>query len=276
MLPASRTTAFSFLLAGVLTAGGALAPAHAQTTQAQAAGNGWTFPTEWQGGGIVIVAPRYEGSRSYRVIGLPIVAPAGFGEGRVEVKGSDDVRLRVLSLNGLELGAVTGWRFGRDEDDGSRLRGLGDIDGGLAIGGYAAYRLGVVSAFAAYSHQATGDDTGGLLRFGLESRLPMTGRMTLTALAGATWASDDYMRAYFSVTPAQAARSGLASYSATAGIKDVHVGVSAEIPLADLWTLRLIGRYARLVGDAADSPIVERQDQFTGGVGLTYRFSLGR
>lgn len=276
MLPGSRTTALSFLVAGVLTAGGALAPAHAQTTQAQAAGSGWSFPTEWQGGGIVIVAPRYEGSRSYRVIGLPIVAPVGIGDGRVDVKGPDDVRLRVLSLNGLEVGAVTGWRFGRDQDDGARLRGLGDIDGGLALGGYAAYRLGVVSAFAAYSHQATGDNTGGLLRFGLESRVPMTGRMTLTALAGATWASDDYMRSYFGVSAAQAARSGLSTYSASAGIKDVHVGLSAEVPLADVWTMRLFGRYARLVGDAADSPIVERQDQLSGGVGLTYKFSLGR
>lgn len=276
MPPAVRSAALPFLLAAAFIAGGAAAPATAQTTQAQSAGNGWTFPTEWQGGGIVIVAPKYEGSRNYRVIGFPIAAPAGTGESRIQVKSADDVRIRVLSLNGLELGAVTGWRFGRDREDGPRLRGLNDIDDGLALGGYAAYRLGMVSAFASYSHQATGDETGGLLRFGLESEIKLKGAMAVTALVGATWASDDYMRSYFSVTPAQATRSGLAAYSATAGIKDVHVGLSAEIPLAQLWTLRLIGRYARLVGDASDSPIVEQKDQFTGGVGLTYRFSLGR
>jgi outer membrane scaffolding protein for murein synthesis (MipA/OmpV family) len=35
-------------------------------------------------------------------------------------------------------------------------------------------------------------------------------------------------------------------------------------------------RYSRLVGDAADSPIVETEDQFTGLVGLSYKFDLGR
>ncbi len=243
---------------------------------ARASGSGWSWPTEWQAGGIVVGTPNYEGSRNYRAIGLPIIAPVVSGESRVQVKAPDDVRLRLISLEGFELGAVTGWRFGRDQDDGARLRGLGDVDGGLALGGYAAYRFGMVSAFASYSHQATGDETGGLLRFGLETRIPMSGRMTLTALGGATWASDDYMQSYFGVSAAQATRTGLSAYSASAGIKDVHVGLNAELPLADVWTLRLTGRYARLVGDAADSPIVERQDQLTGGVGLTYKFSLGR
>lgn len=271
MLPAVRNAATSFVFgAGLIAAG--------QVALAQAPASDWSFPTDWQAGGIVIVAPKYEGSRDHRVIGLPIIAPAGTGEGRVQVKGADDVRIRLVTLHGLEVGAVTGWRFGRDEEDGRRLRGLGDVDGGLALGGYAAYRLGMVSAFAAYSHQATGDETGGLLRFGLESRMPVSGfgRTMLTATVGATWASEDYMRSYFGVSAAQSARSGLAAYDANAGIKDVHVGLSAEIPLAEVWTLRLMGRYARLVGDASDSPIVERQDQLSGGVGLTYRFSLGR
>jgi MipA family protein len=194
----------SGLAAGLVSAG--------QVTSAYATGADWSFPTEWQAGGIVIVTPKYEGSRDHRVIGLPIVAPAGMGESRVQVKGADDVRLRLVSLHGLELGAVTGWRFGRDEDDGRRLRGLGDVDGGLALGGYAAYRFGMVSAFASYSHQATGDETGGLVRFGVESRMPVAGKTTLTAMVGATWASDDYMRSYFGVSSAQSVRSGLAAY----------------------------------------------------------------
>jgi outer membrane scaffolding protein for murein synthesis (MipA/OmpV family) len=33
-------------------------------------------------------------------------------------------------------------------------------------------------------------------------------------------------------------------------------------------SLKLSGRYSRLVGDAADSPIVENENQFYGGVSL--------
>ena len=66
---------------------------------------------------------------------------------------------------------------------------------------------------------------------------------------------------------------GPAVYLPSAGFKDVHVGAIATIDLNDRWTLMLIGRYARLIGDAADSPIVETENQFYGGAALTYKFS---
>lgn len=235
-----------------------------------------SLPTEWNVGGIVITAPRYEGSRDHGVMGVPFVAPAGAGEGRLQFKAPDDVRLRLVSLHGIELGPVAGWRFGRDEDDGRRLRGLGDVDGGLVLGGYAAWRLGPVAAFASFNNGVTGDDTGGLLRFGLEADSRMPRGVRLTTTLGATWASDDYMRAYFGVSSFQAARSGLAAYRAEAGIKDVFGSISAEIPVAERWSLLAFGRYAHLVGDAAASPIVEREAQLSGGLGLTYRFSVSR
>ncbi len=49
-----------------------------------------------------------------------------------------------------------------------------------------------------------------------------------------------------------------------------------RIDLNDRWTLMLIGRYAHLIGDAADSPIVETENQFYGGAALSYKFSIGR
>ena len=52
--------------------------------------------------------------------------------------------------------------------------------------------------------------------------------------------------------------------------------LSTDIPVADLWSLKLGARYAQLLGDAADSPIVEAESQFTGFVGLTYKFSIAR
>jgi outer membrane scaffolding protein for murein synthesis (MipA/OmpV family) len=50
--------------------------------------------------------------------------------------------------------------------------------------------------------------------------------------------------------------------------------LSSDIALDQRWTLKLTGRYSHLVGDAADSPIVETESQFYGGVGLTYRFDV--
>jgi MipA family protein len=233
--------------------------------------------TDWQVGGFVFVAPKYEGAKDYEVRGAPFIAPAGLGEtSRVQFRGPDDLRFRVLEFNGFEAGPLVGWRFDRDDNDAARLRGLGDVDGGFVAGGYAAYNLGPLKPFVSYHHQLSGDDTGGLIRFGAEARVPLTPGLSVLATAGASYADDDYMDAYFSVTPGQSAASvaGLAVYDAEASIKDVYFGLTTDVPLSDVWTLKLSGRYSRLVGDAADSPIVEDENQFFGGLGLSYRFNI--
>ena len=226
---------------------------------------------------MVLVAPKYEGSKDYQVLGVPLVAPAGSSEfGFIQFRGPEDIRLRVINFNGFEAGPLTGWRFDREEDDAARLTGLGDVDGGIVLGGYATYRFGAFSPFVSYSHQVTGDDTGGLLRFGAEAPVTIIGGVKMIGQVGATWADDDYMDAFFSVNAAQAAASTLGPYDAGSGIKDVYIGLNADVPLSSQWNLKLIGQYSRLVGDAADSPIVESEDQFFGGLGLTYKFTIDR
>jgi outer membrane protein len=259
---------------GLYVTAGVAALCASSAAQAQS----WSLPTEWRVGAIGIVTPKYEGSSSYRVMGAPYLAPAGLsdGDGWLQFKGPDDIRIRLLQQSGFELGPVVGWRFGRDEEDGKRLAGLGDVEGGLVVGGYAAYRMGPLAAFASYQHQVTGDETGGQLRLGLEARSKINPWLTLTGTVGTTWANNDYMDSFFGVSASQSVTSGLARYDAGAGIKDVFLGLGAEMPLDDRWTLSVSGRYSRLVGDAADSPIVETENQLTGMVGLTYKFSFTR
>jgi MipA family protein len=233
-----------------------------------------------QVGGAVTVGPKYEGSKEYEVRGFPIIAPAGTpgaeDSGFVQFRGIDDIRFRALHSNGFEFGPLAGYRFGRDEDDADRLTGLGDVDGGVVVGGYAAYDFGFLKPFLSYHHQVTGDDSGGLIRFGAEKRWMIASGAALTAVAGASYASDDYMDAYFTVTATQSAASGLAAYDADAGLKDVYLSLGADIPLTDVWSLKLGAKYAHLLGDTRDSPIVETEHQFSGLLGFTYRFSMAR
>lgn len=231
-----------------------------------------------QVGGAAVVKPKYEGSKDYEVTGFPIIAPAGGdGDGVVQFRGLDDVRLRLINPNGFEAGVLGGYRFGREDDDADRLLGLGDVDGGLVVGGYAAYNFGFAKPFISYHHQVTGD-SGAWLRLGAETKIPLVDGIALTAIAGATYANNDYMDSYFSVSPTQAGNSvaGLGVYDAGAGFKDVYLSLGTTVPLTPDWSLKLAGQYTRLIGDAADSPIVESQDQFTGLVGLTYKFSIER
>jgi len=258
---------------GVMMALASLTP----TTAAAQSGSDpfGAFGDRWQVGGLVFVSPKFEGGRSYQVTGFPFVAPVGLGDnGIVQFKGADDVRFRVFQFSGFEFGPVAGYRFGRDEDDAVRLDGLGDIDGGLVLGGFAAYRTGPLAFSVSYHHQATGDDTGGLVRFAAEYGFKPSAGFKLTASLGANYATEDYMTSFFGVNAAQAVN--LPIYSPDAGFKDVYVGATASIDLTDRWTLLLMGRYSRLVGDAADSPIVETENQFYGGAALSYKFNWGR
>jgi MipA family protein len=231
------------------------------------------FGDRWQVGGFVYVSPTYEGGKSYEVVGFPFAAPAGFGEdGALQVKALDDIRFRLIRAGAFEFGPLAGYRFGRDESDATRLAGMGDIDGGFVVGAFGTYRAGPFAASISYHHQATGDDTGGLIRFGIEHAQRLSPALKITTSIGTNYASEDYMTNFFGVSAAQAGL--LPIYNASAGFKDVHAGITASLDLNDQWTLLLIGRYSRLIGDAADSPVIETENQFYGGLGLSYKFNL--
>ena len=136
--------------------------------------------------------------------------------------------------------------------------------------------MGAVDFDAAYIDKVTGDESGFELRFGAETTRQVTERVKVVARVGTTFASDDYMQTYFGVTPTQAAssRAGLPVYDPDAGIKDVYVELGSEIALGERWLLKPGGRYGRLVGDAGDSPIVENENQFSGVLGMGYKFHL--
>ena len=230
----------------------------------------------WNLGGIVTVSPEYEGSNSYKVRGFPLIFPStGTASKYVDVRGADDVRIKLLNHEKLEAGPLLGYRFDRDEDDGDRLVGLGDVEGGLVVGAFARYALIPSLYFGlSYHRTVTGDVDGGQLRFGLEYKTALSSNVTFSARTGATYADDEFMQSYFGVTAAQAARSvaGLSAFNAEAGIKDIYFGVGTSIALSDRWTVSLNGNYSRLLGDAADSPVIETEDQFSGSALIKYKF----
>ena len=237
-------------------------------------------------GGAAIVKPKYEGSDEFETIPIPIIIPK-FGETveengsaitevrkRVNFRGLDEIRIRVLGGERFHAGAVTGYITKRDQDDGRLLRGLGDIDGGLVAGAYTGFTLGAFQFDAAILEKVTGDDSGPEFRFGVETTQQITERTRIVARVGTTFASDDYMQTYFGVTPTQSrdSKAGLAAYTPDAGIKDVFFEIGGTMDLSDRWLLKAGGRYGRLLGDAADSPVVETENQFSGVLGLGYRF----
>ena len=84
-----------------------------------------------------------------------------------------------------------------------------------------------------------------------------------------------YHRGSFGVTPASATTSGLAAYDPGGGVQSVGVTAGYHRMLGKNWGIALYGRYDRLVGDAADSPITRElgsRSQPSAGIALSYTF----
>lgn len=94
-----------------------------------------------------------------------------------------------------------------------------------------------------------------------------------------TFGDDRYHRAYFGVTPDAALASGLSAYNPKGGVQSVGVTAGYLRQLSRRWGVAVYGRYDRLVGDAADSPVVRQlgtRDQPSAGIALTYTFGGNR
>lgn len=84
-----------------------------------------------------------------------------------------------------------------------------------------------------------------------------------------------YQRAFFGVTPAQAAATGLPLFRPGGGVQSMGGTAGLTYQFSRRWGVMTYARYDRLVSDAADSPVVRQfgsKNQFSGGVGLTYTF----
>ena len=232
---------------------------------------------DWQFrlGALGAYGPEYEGSDAYEFSVFPLI----------EVEYRERFFLSpargagvVLVDDAIQLEVAVGYAFGRDEDDSDDLTGLGDVDGGAVAIVDAEYSLVEqeilpgLSFGARFEHQFTGDDTGFTLGADIGYRHAVNRRFFLRPSIGAVYASGEYMDAYFGVSPSQSAGSGLTAYNPSSGFKSAGATLAAFYQLNRNWGTNAILTYSRLLGDAADSPIVEDENQYRALLGLVYRF----
>lgn len=109
---------------------------------------------------------------------------------------------------------------------------------------------------------------------------PLSRGVLVSLIATARHVDDDYARYYYSVSPAQAARSGLPRYAAKGGWTNLGVNMLGAFDLdGDVLNggLALVGfgGYNRLLGDAKRTPYTSIRgdaDQWLAGAGVAYTF----
>lgn len=211
--------------------------------------------------------PTFEGAKGHEWSALPYFSVTYDDTYSIGVGG---LSARLYNGEVLGLTAKIGYDFGRAEDDDPHLAGLGDIKGGASLGFGVDYEAGPLDLYAELE-RSFGDGDGVVGTFGAEISRPV-GQFLLGADLSATWVDENHMQSYFGVTAGQSASSGLPAYEAGAGFKSVDLELSAAYMLSDTWMLQGQVEIGRLIGEAADSPIVQDNTQTSAGIFVAYKF----
>ncbi|HKT17289.1 MAG TPA: MipA/OmpV family protein [Stellaceae bacterium] len=227
---------------------------------------------EWEiavgGGGGVL--PAYEGSNSLRF------APALLLDVRYRdiffVSSGEGVGVNLLHGDYYRAGVALAFDPGREHNAATRLSGTGNIDPAPEPKIFAQFAIvPVVFTFdlryRATSQQGFVGDVG--------VYMPVIGNKTVQVFVGpsVTFADDDYMNTYFGVTPRHAApHSQFPTFQAHGGFKNANFGLTALYHFTDHWFVDLDAGIERLLGSAADSPLIQTKWGVGANAEIAYEF----
>jgi MipA family protein len=216
--------------------------------------------TRWGFGLAAQYGPEYPGSGKSSVSPSPLI----------ERLSEDEVfyadlqtgpRIGLTEDSPVELGLAIDFRSGRDRADlDESLRGLGEVDLAIEVGGYVAWEL---ESFLLRMDALTdvSDAHGGfIVTPAVEWYSDASQRSRINLGLGLDWTSKDYQRSYFGVSGAQTAATGLASFNASAGLSRAFIQAGLAFDLNRDWAISSVLGYSRWLGDAKDSPITRRGD----------------
>lgn len=186
---------------------------------------------------------------------------------------TNGVGINLSRTPGLAYGVRLTADLGRKASDSSELRGLGDVEAAIEVGGFANWQVTDSLSVVSSIRYGSGNDKNGLVaHLGVSHRLAIATDWSLGSQLVVSAANEEAMRSYFGVSATQSAASGLAVYTPSAGLRDARFGVTLMHRWSPQVNVMLGASFTRLLGDAGDSPVVRDKDypSFIGGV--TYAF----
>jgi outer membrane protein len=224
------------------------------------------------------VVPAFEGAKVYQIWPYPIIAVRKAGTPRDFTAPRDGFSFALVNIGQFRFGPTAKVGLPRDEsDDPAALRGLGDVPWKIELGAFAEFwpvpwlrTRGELREGVSGHYGLVGELTADVV-------IPANNQLTLSGGPRLTLASAPALQPYFGITQAQSLASGYPIYSPKGGAKAVGAGAQARWQWNPQWATHVFAEYDRLLGGAADSPIVTRsgsRDQVMVGLGLSYTFNL--
>lgn len=189
----------------------------------------------------------------------------------------DSPSIAVLSKDGFSFGPAANIQGRRKQSDVGAA--VGSVARTFEVGAFAQYLAG--DSFRVRAELLKGvNGHDGMVGEIAADKIWRDGDRYVVSIGPRVLFSDGrYQRAYFGVSPAASLASGLPVYRPGGGIHGVAVASGITYALNSRWGLFGFGRYERLVGDAAKSPIIREfgsRNQLSGGIGLNYTFIVHR
>jgi len=236
---------------------------------------GWSYSL---GLGAVAV-PDYEGSENYEAAPMPVArVQKGYQYGQLF---GLKLTSNLLSHPNFRAGLVADFLPERDDVENNQVDRLRTIDAALMLGGLVGYDLelqnGGLSFEVEWVHDVIDGNDGWLLTPEISYRSELSETWNLNLATSLTYASGDYMETYFSISSADSTRSGLSTFNASGGIKDVGVNLAVTYSFTENWTAGGLAGWKRLMNDAEDSPVtkVGNENQYIAGLFVTYSWQGG-
>ncbi|MCS4504194.1 hypothetical protein KBTX_01228 [wastewater metagenome] len=218
----------------------------------------------------VLHAPSYRGSDDHDTDPVPYF---DIRHGPFYATVTDGIGWDVFRRTGLRVGPFVTRAGGRS--DAGDLEGLESVDGGALAGIAAHWRRGPWRLRGDIATPVTGDLEGLRARVGTRYAGRIGQRWRYAVGPDLTWGDDDWNDALFAVSPAGSARSGLDAFHPGGAYYEVRVTARVTRRLGAGWSVTAITRAGRILGDAADSPIVADvgdANQTAAGIVLSYAF----
>lgn len=176
--------------------------------------------------------------------------------GKFLIFDNDGIRIDILGSERIKFGPVLRLTRGRNERANPALTGLGNIKQSFELGGFVTVELSEqTNVRLRYRRGVSGHD-GDIVDLELTHLLYRHGALSIAGGVRANWAAAKVMRRFFGIDAEQAARSGLPEFRLGGAVSNARVNLSGRWAFGKQWSLNGYVQYDRLLGRAADSPIV--------------------
>ena len=226
------------------------------------------------------VTPDYIGADDYYFGGLPLARYQFKDSYRYASLVGTYVDLNLVDHPIIRFGPTGQLRLGRSDVSDRAVRELPSISKTIEAGVFGALEFVAPSdprkrlrLDLRIQQDLAGGHDGWIASGAIQGWYPIEGLAEVGLALGTTYGSHDYMSTFFDVREQDSAQSGLAPFSAGAGFRDVRLTLGALVPVTEHWLVGASVMFMRLVGDAAESPIVDDRgspNQISGGLGAAY------